>query len=81
MLFYVECGVGYILDWEIADEAFYYTIVRVFTDGMEMLGQCEKDVARKLLPRFEAVVQSTANMNWGFYEALRDTFEMYDPDE
>jgi hypothetical protein len=80
MLFYVECGVGHILDWDDYDDAMQNSIVRVFTDGMEMLDRCEKDVAGKLLSRFEAVVQSTADMNWGFYEALRDAFEMYAPD-
>ena len=80
MLFYVECGVGHILDWDDNDDAMQNSIFRVFAEGMETLDRCEKDVAGKLLPRFEAVVQSTANMNWGFYEALRDTFEIYAPD-
>ncbi len=80
MLFYVECGVSFTLEFGDIDEAFYYSVVRVFSDGMKMLNRCEQDVIDKLLPRFEGAVHSTADMGWGFYDSLRDTFEVYFPD-
>ncbi len=80
MLFYVECGVTYIQEWEDADEAFYSSLVSVFTDGMEMLDRCDQNAIRRLLPRFEEAVQSTAEMIWSFHDSLCDIFEIYAPD-
>jgi hypothetical protein len=80
MLFYVECGVDFTLEFGDINEAFYYSVVSVFSDGMKMLNQCEDDVVRRLLPRFEGAVHSTADTGWGFYDSLRDIFEAYFPD-
>ena len=80
MLFYVECGVSFTIEFEDIDEAFYYSVVRVFSDGMKMLNRCDQDAIYKLLPRFERAVHSTADVGWGFYESLRDTFEVYSPE-
>ena len=80
MLFYVECGVNFTLEFGDIDEPFYNSVVRVFSDGMRMLNQCDRDVIDKLLPRFADAVHSTAEMGWGFYDSLRDTFETYSPD-
>ncbi len=80
MLFYVECGVNFTLEFGDIDEPFYNSMVRVFSDGMRMLNQSDRDVIDKLLPRFSNAVQSTAEMGWGFYESLRDTFETYSLD-
>ncbi len=80
MLFYVECGVSFTLEFGDIDEAFYSSLVGVFSDGMKMLDRCDQDVVDKLLPRFEGVVHSTSDMGWGFHDGLRDTFELYFPD-
>ena len=81
MLFYVECGVSYTLEFGDIDEPFYNSVVGVFSDGMEMLNRCDRDVIDKFLPRFEAAVHSTADMGWGFYESLRDTLDANHPGE
>ncbi len=80
MLYYAECGISFTLEFGDIDEVFYCSVVRVFSDGLKMLEQCEQDVIDRLLPRFKAVVHSTADMGWGFYDSLRDTFEMHFPD-
>ena len=80
MLYYVECGVSFTLEFGDIDKAFYYSVVSVFSDGMKMLSRCDQDVIDKLLPRFEGAVHSTADIGWGFYDSLRDTFEVYLPD-
>lgn len=72
MLYYVECGIGYIQEWEDVEDAYYQSIFRVFTDGIDMLHRCDQDVVQRLLPRFEAAVQSTTNMAWGFHDDLLD---------
>ena len=80
MLFYVECGVSFTLEFGDIDEAFYYSVVSVFSDGLTMLERCEPEVVDKLLPRFKSAVQSTANIGWGFYDSLRDTLDLHFPD-
>lgn len=79
MLFYVECGVNFTREFGDIDEAFYASVISVFSDGMKMLNRCEEGVVRKLLPRFEEVIDSTADMGWGLHESLRDIFEVYSP--
>jgi len=80
MLFYVECGVNFTLEFGDIDEPFYDSVARMFSDAMAMLNRCDQDVVDELLPRFASAVYSTAEMGWGFYDSLRDTFEMYSPD-
>ncbi len=80
MLVYAECGVNYTLEFGDIDEAYYSSVVGVFSDGLNMLEQCEQDVVHELLPRFKGVVDSTYDIGWGFYESLRDTLESYYPD-
>jgi len=80
MLFYAECGVSFTLEFGDIDEAFYSSVVSVFSDGLMMLNRCEQDVVDKLLPRYKGVVLSTADMGWGFYESLRDTLDVDFPD-
>ena len=80
MLYYVECGVNFTFDFGDIDEAFYSSLVRMFSDGLKMLGQCNSDVVNKLLPRFKDTVHSASDMGWGLYEELRDCLEIYYPD-
>ena len=80
MLIYAECGVSFTLEFGDIDEAFYSSVVRVFSDGLKLLQLCEQDVVDKLLPQFRGVVHSAAEMGWGFYDSLRDVFEFYFPD-
>jgi hypothetical protein len=61
---------GYIQEWEEVDDAYYQSVFRVFADGIDMLHRRDQDVVRRLLPRFEAAVQSTSNMAWGFHGDL-----------
>ncbi len=65
MLFYVECGASFTLEFGDIDETFYYSVVRVFSDGLKMLKRCEQDVVDKLLPRFKGTVHLAADMGWG----------------
>ena len=79
MLFYVECGVNFTLEFGDIDEPFYSSVIRVFSDGLKMLSRCEAGVVSKMLPRFERTIHSTADMGWGFHDSLRDIFEAYFP--
>lgn len=80
MIFYVECGVSFIRDFDYINEVFCSSLVTVFSDGMKMLSQCDRDAVDKLLPRFEEAVHSTPDFGWGLYESLSDVFEIYRPD-
>lgn len=80
MLYYVECGVSFTLEFGDIDEPFYDSVLRMFSDAMTMLNRCDQDVVDELLPRFESAVYSTAGIGWGFHDSLRDTFEMYSQD-
>lgn len=79
MLFYVECGVNFTLEFGNIDEPFYNSVEGMFFDGLKTLKSCEPDVVAKLLPRFTEAVRSTKGMDWGFHDGLLDTFENHFP--
>ncbi len=80
MLFYSECGVNYTLEFGDIDEAYYSSVVGVFSDGLKMLEQCDQITIDELLPRYKGVVGATADIGWGFYDGLRDAIDFYFPD-
>ena len=80
MLFYVECGINFTLEMGDIDEAFYSSMDSVYYDGMKMLNRCDNDVIVRLLPRFEALIQSSGDIGWGVFDSFLDTFEAYCPD-
>lgn len=80
MLFYVECGVNFTLDFGDIDEAFYMSVLRVYADGLKILNRCDARTVSRLLPRFAAVVDATAGIGWGFHDILREDFDLLAPD-
>jgi hypothetical protein len=80
MLFYAECGFNYTIELGDIDEAFYNSIVSVYRDGLVMLNQCDQNVIDELLPHFKSVFESSYDLGWGLYDALREDLEFYFPD-
>ena len=81
MLFYAECGVNFMLEFDHIDEPFFKSVVNVYADGLEFLTQCEQEVIDDLLPRFANTVQATEDMPLGIHEGFRDVLDWHFPDE
>jgi hypothetical protein len=80
MLYYVDCGVSFTLDFDDIDESYLNSIAGMFFDGLKTLERCDPNIIGKLLPRFVDTVQRTKGMGWDFHYILLDALESYFPD-
>jgi hypothetical protein len=68
MLYYVECGVKFTLEFGDINEPFYNSVAGMFRDTCEFINKNGiKDVFRS---RCRKVVDDTNDMGWGFHDEL-----------
>ncbi len=72
MVYYVECGNQFTVEYGDVDEPFYYSIESMFTKIIEMLPQFDKTTIDSYLLRLENLVEKAKNIGWGYYDYLVD---------
>jgi hypothetical protein len=78
MLFYVETGVQYTIDFGDINEAFYLSIEKTYHAALTLMEK--ENILEKFLKRVSNVVADSANIGWGFHDYLADTFSEFYPD-
>ena len=74
MIFFVECGNRFTIDFGDIDEAFYDALNRMYRraiDKVLALPEPERDEFRS---RLEAIMTSSSNIGWGYHDALCDDY-------
>ena len=79
MLYYVEAGARYTVDFGDIDEPFYLSMERMYEAALEHLR--EHGLLGQFEPRCAAIVEKTSNVGWGFHDTLGDMYEQYFPEE
>jgi hypothetical protein len=79
MLYYVEAGAGFTIDFGDIDEPFYLSMERMYKAALEHLH--EHGLLRQFEPRCVAIVEKTSGVGWGFHDTLGDIYERYYPEE
>lgn len=75
MLYYVENGVEYTSTYGDIDEAFYYSLESMYKRAVELI--VENELQEGFQERCQEIVDSAANIGWGFYDALGDMYDAY----
>lgn len=75
MVYYVECGNQFTVDYGDIDEAFYESLDAMFTQVVKTLQKSDEQTVARFLPRLKAVVRQAEGMGWGYYDAISDTLE------
>lgn len=75
MVYYVECGNQFTVDYGDIDEEFYVSVDQMFTEVVKTLQMSDQKVIDRFLPRLKTIVQKAEGIGWGYYDAISDTLE------
>jgi hypothetical protein len=75
MMFYVECGNKFTVDYGDIDEHFYYSIEIMFEKVVSTIKNSEKPIIDAYLPRLIEVVKSADCIGWGYYDQIKECLQ------
>jgi len=75
MVYYVECGTQFAVEYGYGDEEFFERLDAMFTQVVKMLQKSDEHTVARFLPRLATVVRQAEGMGWGYYDAIADTLE------
>ena len=75
MVYYVECGNQFTVDYGDIDEAFYESLEAMFTQVVKKLQHSDQDTIDRFLPRLRGLVRQAQGIGWGYYDAIAETLE------
>lgn len=71
MVYYVECGNGFTLEYGDIDEPFYNSLISMFSEIVKYLITAQDQYLLSLfLPRLQNIVHKASGMGWGYYDEL-----------
>lgn len=75
MLYYVEQGVRYTLEYGDIDEPFYNSMESVFYNALEII--TKDDLFEYFNSKCQKIVNDTSGIGWGFHDTLDDLYKEY----
>lgn len=74
MIFYVECGTQFTLEYGDVYESFYDSMVSVFAEAITKLQALGAKALKDHEPRLRKLVDDTKGMGWGYHDDLGDHY-------
>ena len=81
MLFFVETGTEFTLNFGDIDEGFYLALERMYDKALHLVLTMDKETIEEYYDRFEDLVTSTGNIGWGYHDALGEMFHNAFPED
>ena len=75
MVYYVECGTRFTVDYGDIDAWFYESLESMFTQAVRTLQSSDEETIDQFLPRLESIVYKANGIGWGYYDTLSETLE------
>src|SRR6266446_4377865 len=75
MVYYVECGTQFAVEYGYGDEEFFERLDAMFTQVVKTLQKSDENTVARFLPRLATVVRQAEGIGWGYYDAIADTLE------
>lgn len=72
MLYYVECGVEFTIEYGDIDENFYTSVENTYVRALELMEK--ESILEKFKDRCEKIVNDTSGIGWGFHDYLGDVY-------
>ncbi len=79
MLFYVETGVKFTIDFGDINAAFYKSLATTYVDCLKLMSN--ENLLDKFEERVGNIVQDTRNIGWGFHDYLLQVWIDFYPTE
>ncbi len=80
MVFFVERGTQFTMDFGDIDETFYDSLEFMFQDVLDLLTGKGSEFSDRFIPRLTATRDSARNLGWGYYDMLCDMFDAAFPE-
>lgn len=75
MLYYVEQGVKYTLEYGDIDEPFYNSMESMYYNALELIAK--DDLCEHFNSRCQKILNDTSGIGWGFHDTLDDLYKEY----
>jgi hypothetical protein len=75
MVYYVECGTQFTVDYGDIDEAFYASLESMFTQVVKTIQHSNQETIDRFLPRLRGLVRQAQGIGWGYYDTIAETLE------
>lgn len=74
MIYFVECGNQFTLDYGDIDEVFYDTLIEMYEKAVGRVRKMLKNKQRPFRNRLERIMKSTDGIGWGYHDDLGDLY-------
>ena len=74
MIYFVECGNQFTLDYGDIDEVFYDTLIEMYEKAVGRVRKMLKNKQRPFRNRLERIMKSTHGIGWGYHDDLGDLY-------
>ncbi|OGB83791.1 hypothetical protein A3F66_00595 [candidate division TM6 bacterium RIFCSPHIGHO2_12_FULL_32_22] len=75
MVFYVERGNQFTVDFGDINEQFYNSLISMFRKIVSILQKSSQFIVDLYLPRLRAIVKSAEGIGWGYYGEISECIE------
>lgn len=72
MIYAVECGNDFTVQYGDIDERFYNNLESLFRKTVLALKKMDRQTVDEFLPRLQAVVEAAHGIGWGYYDGIAD---------
>jgi len=80
MLFFVECGSQFTIDYGDIDEDFYTVLEDVFEEVLVLIKKSNIEIFERYRERLYCIAEETREIGWGYGDQIRDLLIMNFPD-
>ena len=70
MIYYVECGNKFTLDYGDINESFYDALVEMYKKAIKSVRKMPKGKQDRFRERLEKIMKSADGIGWGYYDDL-----------
>jgi len=81
MVFFVETGTAFTVNYGDMDEGFYLALARMYDKALDLVLTMDEETIDEYYNRFEDLVTSTSNIGWGYHDALEEMFHNAFPED
>lgn len=81
MLFFVETGTAFTVNYGDMDGVLYPALVRMYDKALNLVLSMDEETIDEYYNRFDDLVTSTCNIGWGYHDALEEMFHNAFPED
>jgi hypothetical protein len=70
MIYYVECGNKFTLDYGDVDQFFYDALIEMYTKAIKNVTKMPKEKQGPFRKRLEKIMKSSSGIGWGYHDDL-----------